>query len=64
MSNQDWNKNVELWGILQKRIHELKIGIIGFMDSDICSNRESKIFDFYGINEKSFLNGREVQLIN
>jgi len=25
MSNQDWNKNVELWGILQKRIHELKI---------------------------------------
>lgn len=46
------------------RIHELKVGIIAYTDLDTvyCNKNESKIFDFYQFNNKSYLNGREVRV--
>ena len=43
------------------RVHELKVGIVSVLESNLYSSRrEAKIFDFYHQDGKSFLNGREI----
>lgn len=47
------------------RVHELKVGIVAVLESNLYSSRrEVKIFDFYHQDGKSFLNGREIYSSN